>query len=159
MTFTSAHDQCFINASCLLNACLSNHSNFIDNIFIVSLAAFKPGNHLYPILLWICAASLVMYHNQLTADLPLNPAIFSKLLKVACKAMIHHVGSRDSAPEVVLTDSWSTTTSIIYKDFCSQILNLSCLQLKYGNWLQLQPLLPAGSSSSSTNQHPEYCAQ
>jgi len=100
-----------------------------------------------------------MYHNQLTADLPLNPAMSSKLLKVARKAMIHHVGSRDSAPEVVLTDSWSTTTSIIYKDFCSKILNLPRLQLKYGgNWLQLQPLLPAGSSSS-TNQHPEYCAQ
>lgn len=82
-------------------------------MFIVSLAAFKPGNHLYPVLR-ICAASLIMYHNQLTKDLPLNP-ISDKLLKVARESKIQNIGSVDS-PEVVL-NGWST---IIYQDFRSR---------------------------------------
>ena len=72
-------------------------------MFIVSLAALR-----------LCAASLIMYHNQLTADLPLNP-ITDKLLKVARESKIQNIGSED-CPEVVLND-WST---IIYKDFCSR---------------------------------------
>lgn len=74
-------------------------------MFAVSIEAFMPGNHLYAVLR-ICAASLIMYHNRLTAQLPQNP-ITSKLLRIA----------REMNMSFKDLDHWS---SIISQDFCSR---------------------------------------
>ena len=78
---------------------------YIDKMFAVSIEAFMPGNHLYAVLR-ICAASLIMYHNQLTAKHPTNP-ITSKLLRIA----------REMNMTFKDLDHWS---SIITQDFCSR---------------------------------------
>lgn len=95
-------------------------ATFIDKLFVVSLSSFKPDQPLY-ILLKTCAASLVMYHVQLTAYLRYN-IISDTLVEAAKEAKItdvtmnSDVSGENVAPGVIL-DNWSR---IIYEDFCTR---------------------------------------
>lgn len=89
---------------------------FISKLFVVSLDAFKPANILCNFLR-ICAASLVMHHNKLTADLPCN-AITAKLRETAVLAAIHDIACPpDKVRYEYIIDHWSR---VIYQDYCSR---------------------------------------
>jgi len=89
----------------------SDVDSFIKELFVVSLPDFGPAGHLYRVL-ETCAASLVMYHNQVTTEMKASNAISSKLREVACAAKIGHHGI---APAVVLA-KWSDA---IHADYCN----------------------------------------
>jgi hypothetical protein len=57
-------------------ATAKNVDSFIERLFVVSLPDFQPGGHLYRVL-ETCAASLVMYHNQVTTELNADNVISS----------------------------------------------------------------------------------
>eukprot|EP00956_Cyclotella_meneghiniana_P033838 scaffold99411_cov129-Cyclotella_meneghiniana.AAC.1 len=78
---------------------------FIDNLFTVSVKAFKRGGKLWSVLR-ICACTLVMYHNTVTSEMSTANVISSKLMEVARKASITDVSFPASSPEIVLSQ-WS----------------------------------------------------
>ena len=86
--------------------------SFIERLFVVSLPDFQPGGHLYRVL-ETCAASLVMYHNQVTTELNADNVISSRLREVACLAKI---GRHGMAAAVVLA-RWSDA---IHADYHSK---------------------------------------
>lgn len=93
---------------------------FIDRLFVVSLPRFKPGGTLY-IVLKTCAASLVMYHCMVTAELTPANAVSTKLRNAArgnsaCgEAPITDILHRGIAPEAVL-DHWSQRILADFKE-------------------------------------------
>ena len=56
--------------------------NFVEKLFMVSVPAFKPRGHLRPVL-EICAASLILYHPDVTKKCGTTNIISSTLSEVA----------------------------------------------------------------------------
>ena len=101
---------------CLGTDTQSSVNSLVEKLFVVSLPEFLPRGMLHSVLR-ISAASLVMYHNQLTSDFTPANAVATKLRNTAREANIADIAYPNTAPEVIL-NYWSQA---ICDDFC--ILN------------------------------------
>jgi hypothetical protein len=100
--------------------CLGPHAAqsvevFMAKLFVVSLPSFKRTGSLF-IVLKICCASLVMYHEKVTEECTSANAVATKLRMAAREAMISDDRFPGMAPENILIE-WSR---IIMKDFRSR---------------------------------------
>lgn len=86
----------------------------IDNLFVISVPAFKRSKPLH-VVIRICAASLIMHHRLVTSELGLANAVATKLRNAARQAGISDARYPGESPECVL-DRWSDIVSSDYNN-------------------------------------------